>query len=339
MHPNSWCYANLVALHTLFSSLLCICMQIGSIDAACAAGQSSTITCTEPDSFMIGNGRLYCHWFQPDSINSGSCSKFLACSVCVCSCKQESACPASSFESGTVEVCRTCEFGFRGDGLTCTPCESGEVSTDPISNVCIAGFVSKCPVTRSLTCSGICACTPTTSADAGTITDWQWDYRPNSNCQYMFTSSSTVSIVLTEFETEARFDVLTIEKCESSNCASPVRLFRDSGTPAIGIYYKTDQARPFLRVTFLSNAWNQEKGFVANWAIVAPILEVCAADLIVPNCPVGQYLNSGSCSICPSHSVSPANSMAVTDCICNARYSGMNPGTCTMCAIGKYRSL
>jgi len=195
MYKKNWCDANHMALQTLFSVLLCISMQIGSIDAACTEGQSSTITCTEPNSFMLGNNEMYCKWFLPGSINSGSCLNTGACNVCVCSCKQDSACPASSFESGTVEVCRTCEIGFRGDGLTCTSCASGEVSTDPISNVCEADFVSKCPVTRSLTCSGICACTPTTSADAGTITDWQWDYRANSNCVYMFTSSSTVSIV------------------------------------------------------------------------------------------------------------------------------------------------
>jgi len=328
-----------MALHALFSLFLYTSLHIGSIDAICAVGQSSTITCTEPNSWKrTADSTVYCNWYEPDRLNKGWCQLDGVCDVCVCACKQDSSCAAGSITHGTVEVCRTCLPGFRGDGLTCTLCGIGEVSTNPMSGVCVAAPVSKCPVTRSLSCKGGCACSPTTSQNTGTITDGQYNYQPNSNCEYLFTSSSTVSLMLTEFVTEERWDVFIIEICTTANCASSTRLLRAEGTTALGVYYSTDAARPFMRVTFTSDQWREYAGFKANWVIRPPILQHCDADFIVPNCLVGEYADSYQCWICPINSVSPANSTAVASCVCNAGYSGLNQGICTKYAVGKYRS-
>jgi len=327
-----------MALHALLFLFFCTSLHIGSIDAICAVGQYSTITCTEPYSwYTTPDSMVYCSWFLSDGLNGGKCRLFDVCNACVCACKQDSTCPAGSITHGTVEVCRPCLPGFRGDGWTCTLCGMGEVSTNPVSDVCVAAPVSKCPVTRSLSCSGICDCSPTTSANTGTITDWQYPYRADSNCIYIFTSSSTVSLKLTQFQTENNWDFFTIEICTTATCESSTRLLRASGTTTLGVYYSTDAARPFMRVTFTSDGSNEWDGFRGDWVIRPPILQRCDADFIVPNCLVGEYADSYQCWKCPQNSVSPENSTALTSCVCNAGYSSVNQGICTACAVGKYR--
>lgn len=47
---------------------------------------------------------------------------------------------------------------------------------------------------------------------------------------------------------------------------------------------------------------------------------------------------SGGCTLCPTFSTSPANSISVTGCTCNAGYTGPGGGPCTLCTAGKYSS-
>jgi len=47
---------------------------------------------------------------------------------------------------------------------------------------------------------------------------------------------------------------------------------------------------------------------------------------------------SVSCTSCPANSLSPASSMAITACICNAGSNGPNGGTCTQCSSGTYKT-
>jgi len=62
------------------------------------------------------------------------------------------------------------------------------------------------------------------------------------------------------------------------------------------------------------------------------------------NCITGTYsttlraVTPLACLSCPSNSDAAEASGSVTDCICNAGFSGVRGGLCTQCAIVKYRA-
>jgi len=58
-------------------------------------------------------------------------------------------------------------------------------------------------------------------------------------------------------------------------------------------------------------------------------------------CATGKYSASvgvHACTDCPASSNSPLGSTAVTDCICDAGYTGADGGTCTQCEAGKFKN-
>ena len=59
-------------------------------------------------------------------------------------------------------------------------------------------------------------------------------------------------------------------------------------------------------------------------------------------CLAGKYKStagSTDCRNCPAGSSSPEQSAALTDCTCNAGYSGRDGGQCVVCTQGKYKSV
>ena len=146
-----------------------ICMKIDSTRAICAAGQYSTVStddpCTEPE--LIPSGSYLWGYRCDNYANSwaGFCKTNGNCNACPCSCKQGGDCPPR-----TNEVCTTCPLGYRGDGLTCTSCRTGTLSTAPVSDTCTSSCFSgyylsdtgcaDCPAysSSSYGSSGITAC-------------------------------------------------------------------------------------------------------------------------------------------------------------------------------------
>ena len=59
-------------------------------------------------------------------------------------------------------------------------------------------------------------------------------------------------------------------------------------------------------------------------------------------CSAGTYkdtVGSEACvNVCPANSDSPAGSVAITDCTCNAGYTGANGGVCTACEAGTFKA-
>ena len=43
------------------------------------------------------------------------------------------------------------------------------------------------------------------------------------------------------------------------------------------------------------------------------------------------------CEACPANSIAPKGSDELTDCMCDAGYTGSDGGTCTACIAGKYK--
>jgi hypothetical protein len=57
-------------------------------------------------------------------------------------------------------------------------------------------------------------------------------------------------------------------------------------------------------------------------------------------CPAGLWSPEGSpdCKMCPVNSAAPAGSGSISNCICDAGYTGPNGGPCLPCESGKYKS-
>ena len=55
-------------------------------------------------------------------------------------------------------------------------------------------------------------------------------------------------------------------------------------------------------------------------------------------CPANYVHFFKNCLACPANSNSPAGSLALTSCACNAGFSGPDGGSCTACVAGKYKA-
>ena len=195
------------------------------------------------------------------------------------------------------------------------------------------GTSYQCAITRSLVCSGPCACTPTTSANSGSITDGPGSYANNMNCFYTFTSNAVVQLAFTFFNTEGAFDFVNIDICTTSSCTSSSRVLRVSGKPSLSTVYSTNPSQPVLRLQFTSDSSVVLEGWSANWAISGNPF-TCNN---VRNCVSGQYVSSNTCVNCPIYSNSPAGSTAVAACVCNAGFTAPSGGPCLrQCAAGSY---
>jgi len=85
----------------------------------------------------------------------GRCAENGLCDVCGCTYNKDTSCPARR----TPMVCSTCPHGHRGDGLTCTPCPPGTISTVPVSGECVTAPACL-PSMNTLICGGWgCDCT------------------------------------------------------------------------------------------------------------------------------------------------------------------------------------
>ena len=117
---NSW--------RSVIVFVLAISMTFDSTHAICALGQFSTLQqlpCTEPAK--VPNTDIPCSRFA-DSWRA-VCTSYDMCNVCSCSCDPShgayGGCPAIAVT--IQEVCTTCPADNRGDGLTCTVCETDSI--------------------------------------------------------------------------------------------------------------------------------------------------------------------------------------------------------------------
>ena len=257
--------------------------------------------------------------------------KVLFCLLCIIvnTC---ASCLSGTYASGVANPpCYTCprNTSSPAGGTTTTACGCSAGATG-ISGSCTAH--PQCVLATSLTCSGTCPCTPTTTAQSGVISDGPGDYNNNLNCIYLFSSNAIITLRFTLFSLQIH-DWVTIDICTTATCATNIRLLRHSGILA-GWPYASTASHPFMRVWFTTNSAGKAGGFDANWAVTG-----------TPQCPCrpGQYsVNSNSCADCPPNSFSSA---ASTTCECNAGFDGPNGpnspnvGPCVpSCGPGTYSS-
>ena len=317
-------------------------MKIGSTSAICAAGQSRTTIpvpgCVDrAGTFWVWKlENVRCNWFRFDW--PGYCVSHNLCTTCGCSCGANalSACPV---RTPTV-VCTTCPDGHRGDGLTCTLCTTGEVSTVPVSGSCISSCLSGQYLSNSI-CVGCpefssspagskliteCLCNAGyTGPNGGTCANCSADtYKAGlgpaacSSCPSNSVSAAG-SIVDTACQCNAGYTGPNGGTC--SQCG--VTQYKAETGSASCLSCPSDSVA--VAGSIVDTACQCNAGYTGqNGAICS-------------QCGVNQYkagLGSASCLPCSSNSVSAAGSPA---CLCNAGYTETSNNTCSECPAGKYK--
>ena len=205
---------------------------------------------------------------------------------------------------------------------------------------------SICKGFATLTCSGACACTPSTQLSSGIISDGPGVYGPWWNCQWIIFSESRMSLQITEFDTQGTRDWLHIYRCTTPTCEIRQELFvRISGmvksnSPVFRRVEYNDPAYPYLQVIFTTDGENHKAGFSARWNVQPDLDPNCVFPIV---CGIGTYRNSNNtCTPRQAHSISPAEGTANTiilGCICiPGTHTNVSMGvvTCSLCEVGKF---
>jgi len=122
-----------------------------------------------------------------------------------------------------------------------------------------------------MTCSGVCECTPISSASNGIISDGPGSYENYANCRWLFTSNAEVNVQFTMIDVEEDYDSITVEKCTNAQCDQKVVLdfysatFLSTSSVYSRVYTNDPANHPFLRIKMQSDDSITQAGFTANW--------------------------------------------------------------------------
>ena len=232
-------------------------------------------------------------------------------------------CPSSSnsaASSSSIAEC-ACNAGFTGpNGGVCTSCIAGKYKTSSGSlscTDCLSGTYSQVSGASSVSvCSGCLAGTYSGVAGASACT----------SCPSNTFSGASAS---------------SCQSCQANSVstagsASQAYCYCNSGYAHVAGTYTCKVCDPGtynsqLGRTACSNCsvglYSATSGAVGN--------ETCLS------CPLGQWSPEGSpsCNLCPANSRAGASSGFVSNCICDAGYTGPNGGPCSACAAGKYKTV
>ena len=179
----------------------------------------------------------------------------------------------------------------------------------------------------TVTCSGSCACSPSSGTSSGTISDGSGDYSNGESCYWVIASSggsggnNEIRLSFPSFETESS-DYVRIYSCSSSSSPTSCSSSRsiDSG-PLSGSWVSSSwvytSTTGYMQVKFTSDSSFTYSGFVGRWEVV------CAAGSYASSgckdCEAGKFQSSSGrtyCSTCPSsRPMSPAGSDSSYDCV------------------------
>ena len=244
-------------------------------------------------------------------------------SVCL-SCPGNSSSPSSS---STSSVCR-CLIGFTGpDGGVCNSCVAGKYKNTSGSATCTncAGGSFSASVGAS-TCS---SCAESFSSTAG-----------SSVCQcaagYGVMSDGTCALC------EAGKFKGAIANANCTSCAAGTYMAGVGATVCLTCAAYADADVP--RVECRCNAGATGNGSVCVRCVAGKYKGVSGNSSCI-DCGVNMYsttvgaTGTGACVSCPVNAVSGAGSAVIGSCVCNVGATGPNGGTCTLCAVGKYKSV
>jgi hypothetical protein len=168
-------------------------------------------------------------------------------------------------------------------------------ATKPATTACVAGqkanlgatVCTGCAGTADVTFSGTCAGgVSTTGTSSGTITDGPNAYGDNMNCNWLISSTSTISLTFSQIQTEFAYDFVYVYRCTSpTDCT---QISKESGTPSLATTYTSNTG--YMKIQLTSDNSAIDAGIVAAWTLAAALCK----------CYPGQYSSLGTapCSDC-----------------------------------------
>ena len=295
--------------------------------------------------------------------NGGSCAKCAANSYCTGGNSQVS-CPLhtrSQTGSNSSKAC-TCKSGWYGtQGGPCTECETG--------SWCSAGDKYQCPSssTSAAGASAItnCTCIPGFRGADGTICHAcaanVWCFNGERTECSAHSSSPARSSVQTACTCDAGYTGQNGGTCTACSGGTYKDTEGDDGCTSCGVNTYSAETAAIDETTCSSCPSNS----VSSEGSDAQIDCTCDAGYTGPDgdtcdaCAAGTYktdIGSAVCTSCPEdtwsdephadentcqncspHASSPSGSAAITNCRCNAGYTGADGGTCAACTAGTYK--
>ena len=245
-------------------------------------------------------------------------------------------CPANQWQAFAETEQRTRLFERCGP---CPPYSSAPKGTKFISACACDNKVDVAAgVIASVTCSGGCECTGSSSAVQGYITDGPGDQSVKSNCKWLFASNAKIHLKFLTFHHPG--DFITINLCMTALCDKDRQLIiaTDFMRSHLGLStFETTTDYPFLQVIFTSGP-RTGVGFRAEWFTSGPAYSCM-------QCGMGQYsaVNASTrqdeCVSCVAGKYSQVTGGA-TSAVCTSCPSGMYSSTvgatvCRSCAPGQ----
>ena len=146
--------------------------------------------------------------------------------------------------------------------------ELGRFESQSITD-CPLGDCKKHPrlAKPSLTCSGSCACSPSSNQTSGTISSGS--YLPNSQCEWLISAASDIVLHFTWFDVYYEHDFVTINRCFDATCQHVDNVAILSGN-TVSSSTEFRSWTGFLQLVFTSspNFWSKRSGFTAEWLVV-----------------------------------------------------------------------
>ena len=214
-------------------------------------------------------------------------------------------CPTSSsspLASSAVAAC-TCNSGFTGPhGGSCTACVAGKYKTSTGSVACTDCLAGTYSTSTGATLAATCLLCPINTFSGAS----------SSSCQQCQANALSVA-----------------------GSASQEFCYCKSGYAHVEGSYTCRICDP--------GTWNSQLGRTACSKCSVGLFSVHYGAVGVEtclSCPLGQWSPEGSpnCNLCPVNSRAGASSGAITNCACDAGFSGPNGGTCSACTTGQYKN-
>ena len=124
------------------------------------------------------------------------------------------------------------------------------------------------PGAANVTCSGACACLPSSGTAFGTISDGPSNYGNKANCRWLISSDSPINLRFSSFDTEQDYDFVYVNRCIDASCRKKTQLAELSGT-WISTWYSSSTG--YLEVMLTSDDRETRSGFVASWSTLGTI--------------------------------------------------------------------
>ena len=242
-------------------------------------------------------------------------------------------CPADTYSNSVASICVNCPFGAASPALSLaiTNCTCVTGFTGPAGGPCELTNVQRCPSgryeasslgagapTARMNCSGRCCVQSSGASTSGIISDGTGTYRNNDFCRWSIISTDStvaISLVFSYLQLETGYwDFVNIwscafntqwnslSTCTDTTSGTKIGILRSSfRTPTL---YTSNTSVLYVELTS-DNSFNFN-GFEAQWTV---------------------------CSACPINSNSINSKKTITDCVCNAGYTGLAGRACSQCAV------